>query len=142
MVGCRSQAPPRLLDYWLVSEDRFSSHRFPSLNHAVACLPTAAPSAAAEVTSNGDGAGGRDGSHTTGVSASGQVQDCWREGQNPVEHIGVHPFNCAGLHPMEETVMNLAVSILLGGFSLGEANREGVCVQEVPQAEQQHTQQT
>ena len=41
---------------------------------------------------------------------------------------------------MEETVMNLGLSILSGGFSVDEANHEGVCVQEVPQAEQQNTQ--
>jgi hypothetical protein len=33
---------------------------------------------------------------------------------------------------MEETVMNLGVSILFGGFSVDEASHEGVCVHEVP----------
>ena len=37
---------------------------------------------------------------------------------------------------MEETVMSLGLSILSGGFSVDEANHEGVCVQEVPQEEQ------
>ena len=58
----------------------------------------------------------------------------------PSSISGVHPFNRAGLYPMEETVMNLGLSILSGGFSVDEANHEGVCVQEVPQEEQQSTQ--
>ena len=33
---------------------------------------------------------------------------------------------------MEETVMNLGMAILEIGFSVGEANHEAVCVQEVP----------
>ena len=33
---------------------------------------------------------------------------------------------------MEETVMNLGMTILEIGFSVDEANHEGVCVQEVP----------
>jgi hypothetical protein len=36
---------------------------------------------------------------------------------------------------MEETVMNLGLSILSSGFSVQEANHEGVCVQEVPPEE-------
>jgi hypothetical protein len=92
------------------------------------CLPTAAPSAVAEGTSNGDGAGGLDSLDTSGVSASGQVLGAGREGENSCEHIGVHPFNRAGLYPMEETVMNVGLSILIGGFSVDEANHEGVRV--------------
>ena len=33
---------------------------------------------------------------------------------------------------MEETVMNRGMTILVLGFSVGEANHEGVCAQEVP----------
>jgi len=33
---------------------------------------------------------------------------------------------------MEETVMNLGMTILVIGFSVDEASHEGVCVQEVP----------
>ena len=43
----------------------------------------------------------------------------------PLSILGVHPFNRAGLYPMEETVMNLGLSILSGGFSVDEANHEG-----------------
>ena len=53
----------------------------------------------------------------------------------PLTILGVHPSNRAGVYPMEETVMNLSLSILSGGFSLEEANHEGVCVQEVPAEE-------
>ena len=74
------------------------------------------------------------------MSASGQVLGAGREGENPFEHIGVHPFNRAGLYPMEETVMNFGLPNLSGGFSVDEASHEGVCVQEVPQAERQNTQ--
>jgi hypothetical protein len=41
---------------------------------------------------------------------------------------------------MEETVMNLGLSILSGGFSVDEASHDGVCVQEIPQEEQQNAQ--
>ena len=50
----------------------------------------------------------------------------------PLTLLGVHPSNRAGVYPMEETVMNLGLSILAGGFSVEEANHEGICVQEVP----------
>jgi hypothetical protein len=50
----------------------------------------------------------------------------------PLTILGVHPSNRAGVYPMEETVMNLGLSILSSGFSVEEANHEGVCVQEVP----------
>ena len=58
----------------------------------------------------------------------------------PLSLLGVHPSNRARLYPMEETVMNLGLSILSGGFSVDEAHHEGVCVEEVPQAEQQNPQ--
>ena len=54
----------------------------------------------------------------------------------PLSILGVHPFNRAGVYPMEETVVNLGLGILLSGFSVDEANHEGVCVQEVPAEEQ------
>ena len=41
---------------------------------------------------------------------------------------------------MEEKVMNIGLSILSGGFSVDEASHEGVCVQEIPQEEQQNAQ--
>ena len=49
-----------------------------------------------------------------------------------VSILGVHPLNRSGVYPMEETVMNLGMTILGIGFSVDEANHEGVCVQEVP----------
>ena len=49
-----------------------------------------------------------------------------------VSILGVHPLNRSGVYPMEETVMNLGMTILEIGFSVDEANHEGVCVQEVP----------
>ena len=45
--------------------------------------------------------------------------------------LGVHPSNRAGVYPMEDTVMNLGMSILLNGFTVEEAHHEGVCVEEV-----------
>jgi hypothetical protein len=36
--------------------------------------------------------------------------------------------------------MNLGLSILSGGSSVDETNHEGVCVEEIPQDEQQNTQ--
>ena len=58
----------------------------------------------------------------------------------PLAILGVHPANRAGVYPMEETVMNLGLSLLSGGFSVEEADHEGVCVQEVPVEEQRHAQ--
>ena len=51
---------------------------------------------------------------------------------SPLGILGVHPFNRAGVFPMDDTVMSLGLSILLSGFSVDEAHHEGVCVQEVP----------
>ena len=50
----------------------------------------------------------------------------------PLTILGVHPSNRAGVYPMEDTVKNLGLSILLSGFSVEEAHHEGVCVEEVP----------
>ena len=50
----------------------------------------------------------------------------------PLTILGVHPSNRAGMYPMEDTVMNLGLPIILSGFSVEEAHHEGVCVQEVP----------
>ena len=58
----------------------------------------------------------------------------------PLSILGVHPFNRAGLNPMEEKVMSVGLSILSGGFSVDEASHEGVCVQEIPHEEQQSAQ--
>ena len=46
--------------------------------------------------------------------------------------LGVHPRNRGGVYPSPETVQNLALALLETGFSVDEANHEGVCVQEVP----------
>ena len=54
----------------------------------------------------------------------------------PLSILAVHPSNRAGVYPMEDTVINLGLGILLSGFSVDEANHEGVCVQEVPAEEQ------
>lgn len=54
----------------------------------------------------------------------------------PLTILGVHPLNRAGVYPMGDTVVNLGLKILLGGFSAEEANHEGVCVQELPAPEQ------
>ena len=54
----------------------------------------------------------------------------------PLSVLGAHPLNRAGVYPMDETVVNLGGTILLGGFSAEEANHEGVCVQELPAQEQ------
>ena len=72
------------------------------------------------------------------LRAKYRVQD--EKERTPFSILGAHPFYRAGLYPMEETVMNLGLSILSGGFSVDEASHEGVCVQEVPQAEPQNTQ--
>ena len=47
----------------------------------------------------------------------------------PLTILGVHPPNRAGVYPMEDTVMSLGLSILSSGFSVEEAQHEGVCVQ-------------
>ena len=58
----------------------------------------------------------------------------------PLSILAVHPDNRAGVYPMEDTVINLGLGILLSGFSVDEANHEGVCVQEVPAEEQRKLQ--
>ena len=55
----------------------------------------------------------------------------------PLCILGVHPDNLARVYPMEDTCVNLGLGIIFSGVSVDEANREGVCVQEVP-AEEQH----
>ena len=49
----------------------------------------------------------------------------------PLSILGVHPFNRAGVYPMEDTVVNLGLGILVSGLSVDEADHEGVCVQKV-----------
>ena len=44
----------------------------------------------------------------------------------------MHQLNRGGVYPQAETVQNLALKIFDGGFSVEEANQEGVCVQELP----------
>ena len=50
----------------------------------------------------------------------------------PLNLLGVHKLNRGGVYPQAETVQNLALKILDGGFCVEEANHEGVCVQELP----------
>ena len=50
----------------------------------------------------------------------------------PLNLLGVHTQNRGGVYPQPETVQNLALKLLDGGFSSEEAHHEGVCVQEVP----------
>ena len=49
--------------------------------------------------------------------------------------LGVHPRNRGGVYCTDTTVQNLGFGLLEKGFSVGEANREGVCAQEVPASE-------
>ena len=56
----------------------------------------------------------------------------------PLCLMGVHPHNRARVYPMEDTCVNLGLGIRLSGFSVDEANHEGVCVQEVPADEQRN----
>ena len=53
----------------------------------------------------------------------------------PLHFLGVHRMNRGGVYPQAETVQNLALKILDAGFSVEEANHEGVCVQELPSEE-------
>jgi len=56
----------------------------------------------------------------------------------PLCILGVHPDNRARVYPMEDTCVNLGLEIIFSGVSVDEANREGVCVQEVPAEEQRN----
>ncbi len=49
--------------------------------------------------------------------------------------LGVHTQNRGGVFPSPETVQNLGIKLLQAGFSVDEANHEGVCVQELPVGE-------
>jgi len=82
---------------------------------------------------NGEGARGLDGDDTSVVNVACQIQD--GKQAIPVSILGVHPLNRSGVYPMEETVTNLGMTILDIGFSVDEANHEGVCVQEAPTGE-------
>ena len=46
--------------------------------------------------------------------------------------LGVPPQNRGGVYPSPETTHNLGLKLLKTGFSVDEANHEGVCVQEIP----------
>ena len=50
----------------------------------------------------------------------------------PLRELGVHPQNRSGVFPPPTRVVDLLCNILELGFSSGEANHEGVCVQELP----------
>ena len=56
----------------------------------------------------------------------------------PLSLLGVHKLNRGGVYPQPDTVRNLGIKLLELGFSIGEANHEGVCVQEVPADERGH----
>ena len=56
----------------------------------------------------------------------------------PASILGAHPLTRSGVYPMDETVMNLGMTILDIGFSVDEASHEGVCVHEVPADEAQN----
>ena len=48
--------------------------------------------------------------------------------------LGVHAQNRAGVYPNADRVEGLGTGLLKDGFSIDEADHEGVCVQEVPMA--------
>ncbi len=50
----------------------------------------------------------------------------------PLSLLGVHKLNRGGVYPSPDTVQNLGLKLLEVGFSMDEANHEGVCVQELP----------
>ena len=54
----------------------------------------------------------------------------------PLGLLGVHPMNRRGLFPNGERVKSLGLDILKDGFSIDEAQREGVCVEEAPREQQ------
>ena len=54
----------------------------------------------------------------------------------PLDLLGVHPGNSAGMYPQDETATNLGFGLLLSGLLVDEANHEGVRVQEIPAEEQ------
>ena len=53
----------------------------------------------------------------------------------PVEMLGPHTHNRGGHYPQQERVRELAVQIILAGFTQAEADHEGVCVQMFPAEE-------
>ena len=53
----------------------------------------------------------------------------------PVIMLGPHTFNRGGHYPQQERVRELAVQIILAGFTQAEADHEGVCVQSYPAEE-------
>ncbi len=46
--------------------------------------------------------------------------------------MGVHPQNRGGRYPQGRVTRSLGVESGVGGFSAEEANRMGVCVEEIP----------
>ena len=58
-----------------------------------------------------------------------RIEDAKR--QMDLSLLGVHPRNRGGVYPSPETVQNLTLALLETGFSVDEANHEGVCVQEL-----------
>ena len=46
--------------------------------------------------------------------------------------LAVHPHSRGGIYPQPDTVRNLGVQIMATGFNGGEADHEGVCVEEMP----------
>ena len=58
----------------------------------------------------------------------------------PLDCLAVHVENRSGLFPSPTRVQSLMCEILLKGFSLAEANHEGVCIQELPCNQWEHYQ--
>ena len=58
-----------------------------------------------------------------------------RKSRVPLALLGVHPKNRAGVYPNADRVESLGMGLLKDGFSMDEADHEGVCVQDVPMAE-------
>ena len=59
-----------------------------------------------------------------------------------LEMLCVHKGNRGGVYPTPVTVANLGIGVFQDGFNPEEANHEGVCVQEVPDAERPHDRET
>ena len=53
----------------------------------------------------------------------------------PVRMLAPHKDNRGGQYPQDERVRELAVQIIVAGFTQAEADHEGVCVEEYPAVE-------
>jgi hypothetical protein len=59
-----------------------------------------------------------------------------------LEQLCICKDNRGGQYPNPDTVIGLGIGIFTNGFSLDEANHQGVCVQEIPVQHQVHPYQT